>query len=120
MIEQIQIYWILIGLILTIKLLNLMRIYNHQIYMFKSFLTWVYDLATKYNERILLYNLPSPNFFPKIRTSNGEDLNTPDKLINWMNNLYQKNISDSIISYNDLIPISELRSKTLLSDNFQT
>jgi hypothetical protein len=35
-----------------------------------------------------------------------------------MNNLYRKNMVD-IISYNDLIPISQLKVDTLLADTFQ-
>ncbi|PKY59705.1 hypothetical protein RhiirA4_550447, partial [Rhizophagus irregularis] len=78
-----------------------------QINMFKSFLTWVYDSA-KYKKAIPFNNFTALKFFPKITTSDGENLNTYDKLTNWMNNLYQKN-SDIIISYNNLVPISELR-----------
>ncbi|PKB93953.1 hypothetical protein RhiirA5_439932, partial [Rhizophagus irregularis] len=78
-----------------------------QIDMFKSFLTWVYDSA-KYKKTIPFNNFTALKFFPKITTSDGENLNTYDKLTNWMNNLYQKN-SDIIISYNNIVPISELR-----------
>ncbi|UZO15506.1 uncharacterized protein OCT59_006926 [Rhizophagus irregularis] len=74
---------------------------------FKSLLTWTYNLA-KYNKENLFMNLPTPNFFPKIRTLDGEDLNTYEKLTNWMTNLYKNNMVD-IISYNNLIPVSELR-----------
>ncbi|RGB40244.1 hypothetical protein C1646_688101, partial [Rhizophagus diaphanus] len=75
--------------------------------MFKSFLTWVYDSA-KYKKAIPFNNFTALKFFPKITTSDGENLNTYDKLTNWMINLYQKN-SDIIISYNNLVPISELK-----------
>jgi hypothetical protein len=81
-----------------------------QIDMFKSLLTWVYDSA-KYDKKIPFDNLSFPDLFPNIRTSDEENLNTLDKLINWMDNLYQKNMTN-IISYNDLIPISELKSST--------
>ncbi|PKY63429.1 hypothetical protein RhiirA4_492323, partial [Rhizophagus irregularis] len=74
---------------------------------FKSLLTWTYNLA-KYNKENPFTNLPTLDFFPKIRTLDGEDLNTYEKLINWMTNLYKNNIVD-IISYNNLIPVSELR-----------
>ncbi|CAB4388328.1 unnamed protein product [Rhizophagus irregularis] len=74
---------------------------------FKSLLTWTYNLA-KYNKENLFMNLPTPNFFPRIRTLDGEDLNTYEKLTNWMTNLYKNNMVD-IISYNNLIPVSELR-----------
>jgi serine/threonine protein kinase len=75
---------------------------------FKFFLTWVYDSA-KYSKENPFNNLTGSNFLAKIRTLDGEDLNTCEKLTNWMNNLYQNDIVD-IISYNNLIPISELRS----------
>ncbi|CAB4433379.1 unnamed protein product [Rhizophagus irregularis] len=77
--------------------------------LFKSQLTWAYSLA-KYNKENPFTNLLSPDdFFPRIRTLDGKYLNSYDKLTNWMINLYKKNIGD-IISYNDLILISELRS----------
>ena len=95
-----------------------------QIDLYKSYIIWVYDSA-KYNEEIPFNNLTTLNFFP-IRTSDGKRLDTPEKLTNWMINLYQ-NKSDvklldipeeladwvnqnnliNIISYNDLIPISQ-------------
>ncbi|GBB83350.1 hypothetical protein RclHR1_10080003 [Rhizophagus clarus] len=80
---------------------------------FKSFLTVAYDSA-KYDKKNPFNNLSPPNFFPKIRASDGVDLSVPYKLANWMNNLYQKK-TPNIISYNDLIPISELRSSTTSS-----
>ncbi|CAB5215386.1 unnamed protein product [Rhizophagus irregularis] len=46
-------------------------------------------------------------------TLDGEELNTHEKLIEWMNNLYQNKMID-IISYN-LIPISQLRQNKLSS-----
>jgi hypothetical protein len=87
--------------------------------MFKSLIRWVYD-SIKSNEKSSLKNLPFPNFFLKMRTSDGENFNTPEELFNWMNNLYQKDIAD-IISYNDLVPINELlKSKKLSLNNIQT
>ncbi|GBC00965.1 hypothetical protein RclHR1_04010012 [Rhizophagus clarus] len=80
--------------------------------MFKSLIKWVYD-SVKFNEKRSLKNLPFPNFFLNMRTSDGKNFNTPDELFNWLNNLYQKNMA-GIISYNNLIPITELGSK-----NFQ-
>ncbi|CAB5388652.1 unnamed protein product [Rhizophagus irregularis] len=77
--------------------------------LFKSYLTWAYSLA-KYNKENPFTNLLTPDdFFPRIRTLDGENLNSYDKLTNWMMNLYKKNIVD-IISYNDFILVSELRS----------
>uniref|UniRef100_U9SFS3 Uncharacterized protein n=1 Tax=Rhizophagus irregularis (strain DAOM 181602 / DAOM 197198 / MUCL 43194) TaxID=747089 RepID=U9SFS3_RHIID len=83
---------------------------SDQIDMFKSLITWAYD-SSKYDKKIPFDNISFPDFFPNIRTSDKENLNTLDKLTNWMDNLYQKNMT-VIISYNDLIPISELRSST--------
>ncbi|CAB4474360.1 unnamed protein product [Rhizophagus irregularis] len=74
---------------------------------FKSNLSWIYNLA-RYNKETSFMNLPTSDFFPRVRTLDGEDLNTYEKLTNWMTNLYQNNMID-IISYNNLIPVSELR-----------
>ncbi|RGB22819.1 hypothetical protein C1646_729827 [Rhizophagus diaphanus] len=79
-----------------------------QIDMFKSFLNWAYDSA-KYKKEFPFSNLSAMKFFPKITTLEKDKLDTPSKLVNWMNNLYRKNKSDIIISYNNLVPISELR-----------
>ncbi|CAB4388385.1 unnamed protein product [Rhizophagus irregularis] len=73
--------------------------------MFKSFLTVAYESA-KYDKKNPFNNISALDFFPKIRTSDGEDLSAPHKLANWLNTLYQMNKPD-IISYNDLIPITE-------------
>jgi hypothetical protein len=90
--------------------------------LFKSLLTWTYGL-TKYNIENPFTNLLTPEFFPRIRTLDGESLNSHEKLINWIINLYKNNMVD-IISYNDLIPVSELRfnkssSKSLSIDEKQ-
>jgi hypothetical protein len=77
-----------------------------QIDMFKFFLNWTYD-SVKYKRETPFNNL-SANFFPKMVTSDGEDLNTREKLVNWMKNLYQDRMAD-IISYNSLVPISQLK-----------
>ncbi|CAB4414886.1 unnamed protein product [Rhizophagus irregularis] len=73
--------------------------------MFKSFLTVAYESA-KYDKKNPFNNISALDFFPKIRTSDGEDLSAPHKLANWLNTLYQMNKPD-IISYNNLIPITE-------------
>src|SRR6185312_12499050 len=44
------------------------------------------------------------------------NLNTHEKLANWMNNLYQKNIFD-IISYDNLISTSQLKINATSKDN---
>ncbi|CAB4386359.1 unnamed protein product [Rhizophagus irregularis] len=75
--------------------------------LFKSLLTWAYSLV-KYNKENPFANPLSLDFFHRIRlTLNEEDLNFYDKFI-WMMNLYKNNIID-VNSYNDLIPVSELR-----------
>ena len=84
---------------------------------FKSLLTWAYNSA-KYDKENPFNNLSALNFFPKIRTSHGEKLDTPEKLTNWLKNLYHNNMAD-IISYNNLIPISQLKFGTSsLEDTF--
>ncbi|GBC04282.1 hypothetical protein RclHR1_00560009 [Rhizophagus clarus] len=82
-----------------------------QIDSFKFLLTWMYDSA-KFSKENPFINLSDLSFFPKIRTLDGDDLNTCAKLTNWMNNLYQNDVVD-IISYNNLVPISQLKSNTI-------
>ncbi|EXX67611.1 Cdc15p [Rhizophagus irregularis DAOM 197198w] len=73
---------------------------------------------TKYSIEIQFNNLFSLNLLPKIVTLDGEELDTYEKLIKWMNDLYQNKIID-IISY-DLIPISQLRHNALPIDDLNT
>jgi hypothetical protein len=89
-----------------------------QIDMFKFFLIWTYDSVKCNKENVFKY-LSTLNFIPKILTSSGENLDTHEKLINWINNLYQ-NGSVDIVSYNDLVPITQLKfNKTSLVDEKQ-
>src|SRR5947207_15205132 len=81
--------------------------------MFKSFLICAYDSA-KYEKETPFNNLSASNFFPKIITSDGENLNTCEKLTNWMNNLFQDDTLN-IISYNNLVPITQLKFDTTSS-----
>ncbi|CAB4445502.1 unnamed protein product [Rhizophagus irregularis] len=83
---------------------------SQQIDLFVSFLTWTYD-STRYRKENPFSNLSAMEFFPKITTLEEEEIDTPSKLVNWMNNLYKKNMA-SIISYKNLVPISELRFGT--------
>ncbi|CAI2167331.1 5855_t:CDS:2 [Funneliformis geosporum] len=78
----------------------------------KYHLFWAYDNA-KYqkNNENPFGKISDLNFLPRVETSNGEKLNTLDKLVGWMNRLYREEKVE-IISYNDLIPISQLRNKT--------
>lgn len=88
-----------------------------QIDLFKSHIIWAYNLAKENTNYI-----PNPFAFhllPKIETLNGEKLNTPEKLANWMNNLYQKNLFD-VISYDDIVPIFQLKLNSLSEDKFET
>ncbi|CAB4426653.1 unnamed protein product [Rhizophagus irregularis] len=71
----------------------------------KFYITWAYNSAknnnaTQFNDDTFgaLY----------LETPNGVKLNTPKKLANWLNNLYQDNVID-IISYKNLRSISQLR-----------
>jgi len=84
---------------------------------FKSFLFWAYDSA-KYNKANPFNNLSSMDFFPKITTLDGENLNTPNKLTNWMIDIYQKDMID-VISCNNLVPISQLRFGTSSEGTFR-
>ncbi|CAB5369944.1 unnamed protein product [Rhizophagus irregularis] len=78
---------------------------SKQIDVLKFYITWAYNSAknnnaTQFNDDTFgaLY----------LETSNGVKLNTPKKLANWLNNLYQDNVID-IISYKNLRSISQLR-----------
>ncbi|RGB40091.1 hypothetical protein C1646_800962 [Rhizophagus diaphanus] len=75
-----------------------------QIDIFNSYLTWVYNSA-KYEKKIPFNNLSALNFSPKITTIDGKDLDSHERLTDWMNNLYQ-NDAVKIISYNNLVPTS--------------
>ncbi|CAB4415370.1 unnamed protein product [Rhizophagus irregularis] len=89
-----------------------------QIEIFSSYLNWAYDL-TKSKKEIPFDNLSALNFFPKILTLDGTNLDTHEKLSDWMNNLYQ-NDTVEIISYNNLVPISQLKfDKISLVDEIQ-
>ncbi|CAB4414905.1 unnamed protein product [Rhizophagus irregularis] len=83
---------------------------SNQIDIFNSYLTWVYNSA-KYKKEIPFNLSVAQNFFPKITTTDGINLDTHEKLTDWMNNLYQDNTIE-IISYNNLVPTSQLKFDT--------
>jgi len=83
----------------------------------KFFLILAYNSARNNNE-IPFNNISfDSDILPKLETSNGILLNTLKKLSNWLKKLYQDNIID-IISYNNLISISQLKSG-ILADNLE-
>ncbi|CAB5376202.1 unnamed protein product [Rhizophagus irregularis] len=100
---------ILIGDKLFVKSLNLIT--STQMNMLKYYLIYVYNLA-KCSIEVKFNNLFTLNLLPKIVTMDGEELNTHEKFSEWINNLYQKHQKKIvyIISYNNLIPISQLRN----------
>ncbi|CAB4388412.1 unnamed protein product [Rhizophagus irregularis] len=105
---------ILIGDKLFIK--GLESVNSKQIGIFYSYLTWAYDLA-KSKKEIPFNNLPAAqNFFPKITTSDGINLDNHEKLTDWMNNLYQDD-TDKIISNNNLVQLK--LDTTLFTDKKQ-
>ncbi|GBC10313.1 hypothetical protein RclHR1_09510004 [Rhizophagus clarus] len=77
-----------------------------QIKALKFYLYLAYNSA-KYPTEFQFNSLFTLNILPKLVTLDGEKLNTHEELINWMNNLYQKKMGN-IISYDNLIPISQL------------
>jgi hypothetical protein len=85
-----------------------------QIDILKYYLLCVYHSA-KYSTEIQFSNLFSLNLLPELVTLDEKKLNTHESLTNWMNNLYQKKIVD-IISYDNLISISQLRNNASLVD----
>ncbi|EXX73154.1 uncharacterized protein OCT59_006968 [Rhizophagus irregularis] len=89
-----------------------------QIDIFITYLTWIYNTA-KYEKEIPFNNLSALNFFPKILTPDGINLDNHKKLTKWMNDLYQDDTVE-IISYNNLVPIYQLKSDTIsLVDEIQ-
>ncbi|CAB4422114.1 unnamed protein product [Rhizophagus irregularis] len=89
-----------------------------QINILKFYLFYVYNSA-KCSAKIQFNNLFDLNLLPEIVTMDGEELNTHKKLTKWMNDLYQKKTA-TIISYNNLIPINQLRYSTLSIDNLES
>jgi TPR repeat protein len=81
-----------------------------QIDILKFYLFCAYNSA-KYSLKIPFNNLFTLNLLPKVITLDGEELNTHEKLVRWMNDLYkmeEKKIT--IVSYDNLIPVSQLRN----------
>ncbi|CAB5383629.1 unnamed protein product [Rhizophagus irregularis] len=89
-----------------------------QINILKFYLFYVYNSA-KCSAKIQFNNLFDLDLLPKIVTMDGKELNTHKKLTKWMDDLYQKKTA-TIISYNNLIPINQLRYGTLLIDNLES
>ncbi|CAB4378632.1 unnamed protein product [Rhizophagus irregularis] len=107
----------LIGGKLFLKSLNLVT--STQMNMLKYYLFYVYNLV-KCSIKVEFNNLFTLNLLPKIVTMDGEELNTHEEFYEWINNLYQKHQEKLvyIISYNNLIPISQLRNSK--PDDFET
>ncbi|PKB95824.1 hypothetical protein RhiirA5_435964, partial [Rhizophagus irregularis] len=82
----------------------------------KSFLLKLVHDSTRYKKEISFDNLSALDFFPKILTSDGINLDTREKLTDWMNNLFHDDRVE-IISYNNLVPISQLKSETILLED---
>ncbi|CAB5388446.1 unnamed protein product [Rhizophagus irregularis] len=90
-----------------------------QIDILKYYLLCVYQ-SVKYSTDIQFSNLFTLNLLPELVALDGEKINTHENLINWMNNLYQKEMID-IISYDNLISISQLRlNKSLVDSDLET
>ncbi|RGB40086.1 hypothetical protein C1646_664136 [Rhizophagus diaphanus] len=96
---------------------------SKQIGIFYSYLTWACDSAK--NKKVIPFNnlAATRNFFPKIITTDGINLDTHEKLTDWMNNLYQDD-TDKIISNNNFVPLkfdttSLVDEKQLGVDNFK-
>ncbi|PKY26105.1 hypothetical protein RhiirB3_441297, partial [Rhizophagus irregularis] len=82
----------------------------------KSFLLKLVHDSTRYKKEISFDNLSALDFFPKILTSDGINLDTREKLTDLMNNLFHDDRVE-IISYNNLVPISQLKSETILLED---
>ncbi|CAI2182524.1 14265_t:CDS:2, partial [Funneliformis geosporum] len=88
-----------------------------QIDIVKFYLSCVYNLAKYYNTFSPLNNF-SVFHFLSIETLDGKKLDTHVKLADWMRDLYQNNKFD-IISYDNLILISQLKHNELSDINFR-
>ncbi|GBC04071.1 hypothetical protein RclHR1_00550016 [Rhizophagus clarus] len=105
----------LIGGKLFIKELNLAN--STQINGFMLYLTCAYKSA-KYNIENPINNLPV-TYLPRIHTLDEELLDTPEKISDWLINLYQIHKFD-IISYKDLIPVNQLKNNLSSEEYFET
>ncbi|GES93978.1 hypothetical protein GLOIN_2v1470117 [Rhizophagus clarus] len=85
----------------------------------KFHLIMAYNSALNNNKNPFT-NLSTLQFAPRIETISGKRIRTLKELNNWINNLYQENITLEIIHYDDLISISQLRVGKLPSDDFET
>jgi hypothetical protein len=83
----------------------------------KFYLYCIYN-SVKYSTEIQYSNLFTLNLLPKLVTLSGEKIDNHEKLINWMNDLYQNKVVN-IISYDDLIPISRLKDGTSADEDFE-
>ncbi|CAB4426304.1 unnamed protein product [Rhizophagus irregularis] len=86
-----------------------------QVDILKFYLLSIYNSA-KYSIEIQFNNLFPLDLLPKLITLDGEKINTHEKLTNWMNNLY-RNRMVNIISYEDLISISQLKHNISFVDS---
>ncbi|CAG8724934.1 8560_t:CDS:1, partial [Funneliformis mosseae] len=78
----------------------------------KYLLFWAYENAKdQKNNENPFGKFSDLNYLPRVETSVGEKLNTLDKLVGWMNKLYREEKFE-IISYSDLIPITQLKNNT--------
>ncbi|CAB4376520.1 unnamed protein product [Rhizophagus irregularis] len=103
----------LVGSQLFIKNFNLAN--STQINVLKFYLFYVYNL-TKYSTEIQIHNVFTLNLLPEIVTLDGEILGTHEEFVKWMNKLHQKK-SLYLTSYDDLIPISRLKTSSI--DEFE-
>ncbi|CAB5361469.1 unnamed protein product [Rhizophagus irregularis] len=88
-----------------------------QVDVLKFYIALAYNSAKNNNNGINCDNFDLiDTFLPRIETSSGKEIKTPKELANWMNDLYQNNTIE-IISYNNIVPISQLNVKTLSIDN---
>ncbi|PKY12903.1 hypothetical protein RhiirB3_481036 [Rhizophagus irregularis] len=104
----------LIGGKLFIKELNLATL--TQIDLFKFYIFWTYNSA-KHNIENPINDLPI-SYLPRINTLDGLLLDTPEKISNWFKDLYQNNVFD-IISYKNLIPVTQFKNNPLTEENFE-
>ncbi|CAB4376582.1 unnamed protein product [Rhizophagus irregularis] len=89
-----------------------------QIDILKFYLFYVYN-SVKYSLEVRFNNLFTLSLLPKIVTMDGKELSTHEKLTKWMTDLYQRKMT-AIISYNNLIPVTQLRHSMLSIENIES
>ncbi|PKY51973.1 hypothetical protein RhiirA4_495361 [Rhizophagus irregularis] len=77
-----------------------------QIQFLKMHISWAYNLVKSEENRS--YNFINLQIEPRVETWDGKEIKTTEKLINWMNKIYQENVID-VIAYINPLRVSDLK-----------